>query len=85
MTTASIVAGTMRRPPRGARWAADAAVAAWRLLSRVFGPSTPMELPPIAQAAAVRSLAYEFLLSDPGFAADLFAAADRHELLHDVR
>lgn len=85
MTTASIVAGTVGRPPRGAHWAASAATAAWRLLWRLFGPSAPMEMSPIAQAAAVRTMAHEFLQSDPGFAADLFAAADRHEFLHDVR
>jgi hypothetical protein len=33
---------------------------------------------PERQAAAVRALAYEHLKTDPGFAADLFAAADRH-------
>ncbi len=33
------------------------------------------------EAAALRELAYGHLKSDPGFAADLFAAANRHELL----
>jgi hypothetical protein len=33
------------------------------------------------QIAAVRELAYQHLRTDPRFAADLFAAADRHELL----
>lgn len=33
------------------------------------------------EAAALRELAYGHLQSDPGFAADLFAAANRHELL----
>ena len=31
------------------------------------------------EAAAVRALAYRYLESDRGFAADLYAAADRHE------
>ena len=30
-------------------------------------------------AASVRALANRFRLSDPGFASDLYAAADRHE------
>jgi len=33
----------------------------------------------VREAAAVREFAYRHLNSDPGFAADLFAAADRHE------
>lgn len=85
MTTASIVAGTVGQAPRGAHWAAGAATAAWRLLSRLLGPSAPVEMSPIAEAASVRLLAYEFLESDPGFAADLFAAADRHEVLYRCR
>jgi hypothetical protein len=36
----------------------------------------------IRDAADVRALAYRHLKSDPGFAADLFAAADRHERLN---
>lgn len=85
MTTASFVAGSAGHAPRGARWAASAGAAAWRLLARLFAPSAPPEISPIAQAAAVRALAHEFVQSDPGFAADLFAAADRHEMLHDGR
>ena len=40
---------------------------------------------PLARAiAAVRALADQHRLSDPRFANDLYAAADRHELLHDA-
>jgi hypothetical protein len=35
------------------------------------------------EAAAVREMAYRHLKTDPGFAADLFAAADRHERVGD--
>lgn len=42
-------------------------------------PRTPAE-----EAAAVRALADQHRLSDPRFANDLYAAADRHELLHDA-
>lgn len=35
------------------------------------------------EAAAVRELARRQQYTDPGFAADLYAAADRHEALDD--
>jgi hypothetical protein len=34
------------------------------------------------EAEAVRNLAYSYSKTDPGFAADLYAAADRHEGLY---
>ncbi len=34
---------------------------------------------PVAEAASVRALADSYRRSDPGFASDLYAAADRHE------
>jgi hypothetical protein len=34
------------------------------------------------EAADVRAMARQYLKTDPGFAADLFAAADRHEELY---
>lgn len=34
------------------------------------------------EAADVRTMARQYLKTDPGFAADLFAAADRHEELY---
>jgi hypothetical protein len=33
----------------------------------------------LGDAAAVRELAFSYRQSDPGFAEDLYAAADRHE------
>jgi hypothetical protein len=38
----------------------------------------------LADAAAVRALADSCRTSDPGFASDLYAAADRHEIAHEV-
>ena len=35
---------------------------------------------PVAEAASVRALADTYRESDPSFASDLYAAADRHEL-----
>lgn len=73
--------------PRGARVAAALAAAllaalqqigdAWR--RRRKGAPT---LSPAEEAAAVREMAWRIRDSDPGFAADLFAAADRHERLY---
>jgi hypothetical protein len=37
---------------------------------------------PEQEARAVRELAQQYQRVDPRFAADLFAAADRHERLH---
>jgi hypothetical protein len=34
------------------------------------------------EAADVRALADRYRMSDPGFASDLYAAADRHERIH---
>ncbi len=68
------------RAPRGAEWAAQAAAVAWRLLSqrsvsrRRVGPPSATRA-----AAAVRAMARQHVATDPGFAADLMAAADRHE------
>jgi len=39
----------------------------------------------LVEAAQVRALARSYLNSDPGFAADLFAAADRHEATSGTR
>ena len=36
------------------------------------------------EACRVRELALGYVKTDPGFAADLFAAADRHEQIHGL-
>ena len=72
---------TVARPvvaPRGALWAARAAAALLQAIAKWTAPKAPASTP-IAEAARVRALAHAYLQSDPGFAADLFAAADRHE------
>jgi hypothetical protein len=40
-------------------------------------------LTPAQEAARVRQMANTYLKTDPGFAADLFAAADRYELAQE--
>jgi hypothetical protein len=56
------------------------ALAAWRKLPKQFESVhlTPAEAA-VREAAEVRRLAYSYSKSDPGFAADLYAAAERHE------
>jgi hypothetical protein len=68
--------------PRGSRLAAALFLALWRgvaTLGRRAGlaPGSPEQ-----DVLAVRELAWSYRHSDPGFAADLAAAADRHEVLH---
>jgi hypothetical protein len=75
--------------PRGAR--AAAAVFAWLLGSldaliprRPGAPGKHDAQTAAEEAQAVREMAWRIRESDPRFAADLFAAADRHERLHGV-
>lgn len=62
--------------------------AAHGLMSAMWAALQPRGVPasvtqtPFEEAAQVRNLAATYLKSDPGFAADLFAAADRHERDH---
>jgi hypothetical protein len=69
--------------PRGARWAAEVygRVAGW-FASK---PSADYPHPYSREALQVRELAYRVQDTDPGFAADLFAAAARHEGMADMR
>jgi hypothetical protein len=68
--------------PRGARVVAELFIAAARLLARAFSaaPSAASSLRSrAAEAEDVRRLARTWERTDPGFAADLYAAAARHE------
>lgn len=64
--------------PRGALIAAE-------LFSRLMKRLTPHPVTPerVHDIAAVRELAHQVENTDPGFAADLYAAAARHEGLGD--
>ena len=66
--------------PRGARWAAWAALAFVDALHRLFSRRTAAPRTPADEAEALRRYAMSLRSSDPGFAADLLAAADRHDL-----
>jgi hypothetical protein len=67
--------------PRGAIWAARGAAAAWRLFSDLIAArrAAGEALQGARDAAYVRALARLHAPTDPGFASDLNAAADRHE------
>lgn len=86
ITSRSYTYGNTRlRIPRGARAAAEVFVAGTRLISRVLfaAPArTPMDAVSVRarEAASLREYASRMQATEPGFAADLYAAADRHEL-----
>ena len=84
MTTVTVNVATEVAAPRGAVWAARAAAALLRLFARWAAPRAQANAP-MVEAAQVRELARLHLSSDPGFAADLFAAADRHESTDGAR
>ena len=76
--------------PRGARAAAAVFLAGSRLLHRLLARQSSAGLSgPTAsgrharEAQEVRAIAHRWERSDPGFAADLYAAAARHEGLDD--
>ncbi|MCW8199332.1 hypothetical protein D8B23_13090 [Verminephrobacter aporrectodeae subsp. tuberculatae] len=48
-------------------------------LSAQFAASAPRALTAFEEAEQVRAMAVGLMNDDPAFAADLFAAADRHE------
>ena len=49
---------------------------------RRSAPTAPLS--PAEEAARVREMAGRYLKNDPGFAADLYAAADRYERAHEL-
>ncbi|MBX3643065.1 MAG: hypothetical protein KF720_08340 [Rubrivivax sp.] len=72
--------------PLGSRFIAWLFLAAGRVLDLLSSRPAPVQRGSDAaqEAQAVRELALEYQRVDPRFAADLFAAADRHERLHGV-
>lgn len=66
-----------------ARQLGELAQSAWRLLSRSMVSTTATVRSRGAEAAEVRAMAQHWERTDPGFAADLYAAAARHEGLDD--
>ena len=79
MTTATLHASVQR-----SRFAQHAVAALQSLLPVAFRATserTPAESAAF-EAQKVRNLAYTYAKTDPGFAADLYAAAARHEGVH---
>ncbi|HTP71583.1 MAG TPA: hypothetical protein VML58_05130 [Burkholderiaceae bacterium] len=79
MSTITVTGIAKVDQPRGALWAARAASTLWRFVTRQPGERSAAEKA-AHDAAMVRAMAREHLATDPGFAADLLAAADRHEV-----
>lgn len=64
---------------------ARAAKAVWGSLGMARLPSArPAGRDPVREAGELRDLARSLASTDPRFAADLMAAADRHEVQHGV-
>ncbi|MBI5717995.1 MAG: hypothetical protein HZC37_09950 [Burkholderiales bacterium] len=66
--------------PRGAEWAATTFAAFLKLVEGLWisGNARRAHLRRVKEAAALRRVAASVSRHDPGFASDLFAAADRH-------
>lgn len=85
ITTMQSQGFTPGRPQAVGEALRDLSAAAQRVLTALWavvpqrnaGPAKA--LTPAEEAARVRDLASTYLKTDPGFAADLFAAADRYE------
>jgi hypothetical protein len=67
--------------PRASRWAASAftGILNWFELHSAARAERQMQADRATEAAAVRNYAQRYASHDPRFAADLLAAADRHE------
>lgn len=88
MTTIDIQVATRVGPanPRGSRWVAALFLAAGRAVQALFSAPAPAAARsnPADEAHAVREMALHYQQVDPRFAADLMAAADRHERQHGI-
>jgi len=81
MTTITVYTPVKVRAPRAADWAAMAftRLLSWFETSSAQRQERREKADRSAEAAAVRQYAVSFASHDPRFAADLMAAADRHE------
>jgi hypothetical protein len=81
MTTSALLNARSPAMPRGAGIAADLFT---RFIAWMSSPVAPRVRTRGEEAARVRELACSVQNTDPGFAADLFGAAARHEMLDDL-
>ena len=81
MTTITILRPVAVRAPRAASWAAGAflQLLSWFEFAAERSGHRRQVATRAGEAAAVRAYAYEIEARDPHFAADLRAAADRHQ------
>lgn len=81
MTTITVNTPAKVAEPRGAAWAANAfaRLLKWMDANAARREAQRAEASRVSEAARVRLYAQEVMAQDPRFAADLFAAADRHE------
>ena len=82
MTTITVVSPLAVQEPRGAVWAAWAFghLLTWFVRAAERRALRRQALSRATEAAAVRAYAHDLEALDPRFAADLRAAADRHQL-----
>ena len=81
MTTITIQSPIRVAVPRATRWAAGAftGIMSWAKEHSAARAHQQMQADRTTEAAAVREYAQRYARHDPRFAADLLAAADRHE------
>ena len=81
MTTITVISPRTVQAPRAAKVAAALFMQVFNALERSSAARAQRRLRTkrLTEAAAVRSYALRFAGHDPRFAADLLAAADRHE------
>jgi hypothetical protein len=78
MTTLTTVHLAPITTPRGAVWAAEAVFGLRRWFRQLRARRAARRADRLGEAEALRVYAMQFRDADPGFAADLLAAADRH-------
>ena len=81
MSSITVTGVTTVKTPRGSIWAARGAAALWAALAHWLAgrKQHSVALDAAIEVARVRAMARRHASTDPGFAADLMAAADRHE------
>lgn len=81
MTSITVFSPVKVATPRATQWAADAFTAflSWFSAHRAVQADRRLQADRVVEASSVRAYAHRFASHDPRFAADLLAAADRHE------
>ena len=81
MTSITVYSPVKVAAPRATRWAAGAftGILSWFEQHKTARDEREVQADRASEASAVREYANRFAAHDPRFAADLLAAADRHE------